>query len=87
MMNHKPLIIILSLVVPILVGLLYITPKFSGVEIDFLPLLNATINGTVFFTLIFAIKAIKNGNKELHQKLIYPLYNFSSFICNPSRNS
>ena len=71
MMNHKPLIIILSLVVPILVGLLYITPKFSGVEIDFLPLLNATINGTVFFTLIFAIKAIKNGNKELHQKLIY----------------
>ena len=71
MMNHKPLIIILSLVVPILVGLLYITPKFSAVEIDFLPLLNATINGTVFFTLIFAIKAIKNGNKELHQKLIY----------------
>ena len=71
MMNHKPLIIILSLVVPILVGLLYITPKFSAVEIDFLPLLNATINGTVFFALIFAIKAIKNGNKELHQKLIY----------------
>ena len=67
-MNHKPLIITLSLVVPILVGLLYITPKFAGFEIDFLPLLNATINGTVFFTLIFAIKAIKNRNKELHQK-------------------
>jgi putative membrane protein len=70
-MNHKPLIIILSLVVPILVGLLYITPRFTGFEINFLPLLNATINGTVFFILIFAIKAIKNGNKELHQKLIY----------------
>jgi putative membrane protein len=70
-MNYKPLIIILSLVVPILVGLLYITPKFTRFEIDFLPLLNATINGTVFFTLIFAIKAIKNGNRELHQKLIY----------------
>ena len=70
-MNHKPLIITLSLVVPILVSLLYITPKFTGVEINFLPLLNATINGTVFFTLIFAIKAIKNRNKELHQKLIY----------------
>jgi putative membrane protein len=70
-MNHKPLIVILSLVVPILVGLLYIAPKFTGVEIDFLPLLNAAINGTVFFTLIFAIKAIKNGNRELHQKLIY----------------
>jgi putative membrane protein len=70
-MNHKPLIVILSLVVPILVGLLYITPRFTGFEITFLPLLNATINGTVFFILIFAIKAIKNGNKELHQKLIY----------------
>ena len=70
-MNHKPLIITLSLVVPILVSLLYITPKFTGVEINFLPLLNATINGTVFFILIFAIKAIKNRNKELHQKLIY----------------
>jgi putative membrane protein len=80
MMNHKPLIIILSLVVPILVGLLYITPKFSGVEIDFLPLLNATINGTVFFTLIFAIKAIKNGNKELHQKLIYISLILSTFF-------
>ena len=53
-MNHKPLILILSLVVPILVGLLYITPRFDGFEIDFLPLVNATINGTVFFILIFA---------------------------------
>ena len=70
-MNHKPLIIILSLVVPILVALLYIIPKFTGFEINFLPLLNATINGTVFFILIFAITAIKNGNRERHQKLIY----------------
>ena len=70
-MNHKPLIVILSLVVPILVGLLYITPRFTGFEVDFLPVLNATINGTVFFILIFAIKAIKNGNRDLHQKLIY----------------
>ena len=70
-MNHKPLIIILSLIVPILVGLLYITPKFTGFNIDFLPLLNASINGIVFFTLIFAIKAIKSRNRKLHQKLIY----------------
>jgi len=70
-MNHKPLIIILSLVVPILVGLLYITPRFTGFEIHFLPLLNAIINGTVFFVLLFAINAIKNGNKKLHQRLIY----------------
>ena len=70
-MQHKPLIIILSLVVPILVALLYITPRFDGFEIDFLPLVNATINGAVFFILIFAIKAIKNKNRQLHEKLIY----------------
>tara|TARA_B100001094_G_scaffold103499_1_gene99762 strand:- start:171 stop:674 length:504 start_codon:yes stop_codon:yes gene_type:complete len=70
-MQHRPLIIILSLVVPILVALLYITPRFDGFEIDFLPLVNATINGTVFFILIFAIKAIKNKNRKLHEKLIY----------------
>ena len=70
-MKHKPLIIILSLVVPLLVALLYVTPKISFFEINFLPLLNATINGTVFFTLIFAVKAIKSGNKKLHQKLLY----------------
>ena len=70
-MRHKPLIIILSLVVPILVALLYITPRLDGFEIDFLPLVNATINGTVFFILIFAIKAIKNKNRKLHERLIY----------------
>ena len=70
-MNHKPLIIILSLVVPILVGLLYVTPRFEGFDINFLPLINASINATVFILLIFAIKAIKRGNRKLHEKLIY----------------
>ena len=70
-MSHKPLIIILSLVVPILVGLLYITPRFDGFEIHFLPLVNASINATVFFILIFAINAIKNGKRKLHERLIY----------------
>lgn len=70
-MQHKTIIIVLSLVIPIVVALLYITPKVTGFQLDFLPLLNAIINGTVFFTLIFAINAIKNGNKDQHQKLIY----------------
>jgi len=45
-------------------------PKISGFGIDFLPKVNATLNGTVFFTLIFAIRAIKNGNRKLHTNLI-----------------
>lgn len=79
-MKHKPLIIIFSLVVPLLVALLYVTPKISAFEIDFLPLLNAIINGTVFFTLIFAVRAIKNGNRELHQKLIYTSFILSTIF-------
>ena len=70
-MKHKQIIIILSLVIPIVVTLLYVTPKIGKFEIDFLPLSNAIINGIVFFILIIAIKAIKNGNRKLHQKLIY----------------
>ncbi len=79
-MKHKPLIIIISLVVPLLVALLYVTPKISAFEIDFLPLLNAIINGTVFFTLIFAVRAIKNGNRKLHQKLIYTSFILSTIF-------
>jgi putative membrane protein len=79
-MKHKPLIIIFSLVVPLLVALLYVTPKISAFEIDFLPLLNAIINGTVFFTLIFAVRAIKNGNRKLHQKLIYTSFILSTIF-------
>ena len=70
-MKHKSIIVILSLLIPLVVALLYEAPKVGGFEIDFLPKVNAIINGVVFFTLIFAIKSIKNGKKDLHQKLIY----------------
>ena len=70
-MKHKSIIIILSLIIPIVVVLLYVTPKIVGFEIDFLPKLNATINGFVFCILVFAVKAIKNGNRNMHQKLIF----------------
>ena len=70
-MKHKSIIVILSLLIPLVVALLYATPKVGGFEIDFLPKFNAIINGAVFFILIFAIKSIKNGKKDLHQKLIY----------------
>ena len=69
-MKHKPLIIVISLLIPLVVAILYFMPKISGFEIDFLPKVNATLNGTVFFTLIFAIRAIKNGNRKLHANLI-----------------
>ena len=79
-MNHKKLILTLSLLLPIAVFALYVMPKFTVETIDFLPLLNACINGTVFFTLVFALVAIKKGKRELHQKLIYSAIILSVFF-------
>lgn len=68
----KKLIIVLSVVVPVLVAILYLLPKnFEvGEEVYYLPMLNAVLNGSTFFVLIFALRAIKNGNIELHRKLM-----------------
>ena len=69
-MNHKIFIRLVSILLPIAVFGLYFLPKFST-TIDFLPLLNACINGSVFFVLILAFYAIKKGKRELHKKLMF----------------
>ena len=68
----KKLIIVLSVVVPVLVAILYLLPKSFevGEEAYYLPMLNAFLNGSTFFVLIFALRAIKNRNIELHRKLM-----------------
>lgn len=68
----KKLIIVLSVLVPVLVAILYLLPKnFEvGEEVYYLPMLNAFLNGSTFFVLIFALRAIKNRNIELHRKLM-----------------
>ena len=68
----KKLIIVLSVVVPVLVAILYLLPKSFevGEEVHYLPMLNAFLNGSTFFVLIFALRAIKNRNIELHRKLM-----------------
>ncbi len=79
-MNHKKIILILSSVIPLLVFALYMLPKFSFVTVDFLPLFNASINGTVFVLLVLALIAIKKGKKNLHQRLIYLAISLSALF-------
>lgn len=69
---QKTLIIVLSIVVPVLVAILYLLPKnFEvGEEVFYLPMLNAFLNGSTFFILIFALRAIKKRKIQLHQKLM-----------------
>jgi putative membrane protein len=67
--NYNKLIYIVAGVLASAVGLIYITPKFeveSGM-LDFLPALNATINGLVSVLLILGVIFIKSGNRKAHQ--------------------
>lgn len=65
----KNLIVTLSIVIPVAVAVLF-KVKIDGINLTFLPPIYATINGLTAITLISAVRAIKNGNKEKHEKLI-----------------
>lgn len=67
--KYNKLIIILSIAIPLVVAALF------GVKIDlklpiFLPPIYATINALTAILLILAVKAIKNNNKNLHERLM-----------------
>ena len=61
---------IVSIVIPVVVALLF-QVKLPNVEpLTFLPPIYASINALTAVLLIFALRAIKSGNKNLHQGLI-----------------
>lgn len=67
--KHNRLIIILSIVLPLAIAGLF------GVKLDlelpvFLPPIYATTNAITAIVLIFAVIAIKKGNRKLHEKLV-----------------
>jgi len=64
------LITIVSIVVPVVVALLF-GVKIPNVEpLSFLPPIYASINGITAILLVAAVLAIKNGKRELHQKIM-----------------
>ena len=64
------LITIVSIVVPLVVAILF-GVKIPNVErLGFLPPIYASINGLTAILLIFAVLAIKNGKRRLHQNLM-----------------
>ena len=67
----KQIIIGASVAIPLVVVILYLIP---GVETEtdftFLPLFNAIVNGTTSLILIAALWAVKNGQINLHRKLM-----------------
>lgn len=79
--KYNRLILILSIAIPLVVGLLF------GVKIDlelpvFLPPVYATINGITSLMLILAFWAVKNKRIELHKKLMKTAIVLSAlFLC------
>ena len=51
-------------------------PLPEGIELSFLPAFHALLNTLAAVFLILAIRAIKNGRVQRHQKMIY-----SAFVC------
>lgn len=64
------LINLISIMVPIVIAALF-GIKIPNVEpLSFLPPIYASINGLTAVILLIAVWAIKNGKRELHQKLM-----------------
>lgn len=67
-------IVVVSIIIPVVVAVLFsVKLKDFGINIEplsFLPPIYATINGITAVLLVWAVLAIKRGNKSLHQKLM-----------------
>jgi putative membrane protein len=67
-------IIIVSILIPIVVAILFsVKLKDFGINVEplsFLPPIYASINGVTAILLVLAVRAIKNGNRSLHEKLM-----------------
>lgn len=67
-------IIVVSIAIPVVVALLFsVKLKDFGYDVEplsFLPPIYATINGLTALVLIVAVRAIKNGNRPLHERLM-----------------
>ena len=72
--KYNLIIILLSILIPVVVALLYsVKIKDFGIEVTplrFLPPIYASINGLTAVLLVYAVYAIKNGKRELHEKLM-----------------
>ncbi len=67
---NKGTIVVLSILIPILVALLYVTPTLDiqrNSWIKQLPEFNAMINATTAFILVLGVWSIKNRKVELHK--------------------
>jgi putative membrane protein len=72
--KYNKLIIAVSILIPVVVAILFgVKLKDFGYDVaplSFLPPIYATTNGLTALLLIFAVIAIKNGKRKLHESLM-----------------
>lgn len=72
--KYNAFIIVVSILIPVIVAILFsVKLKDFGFDVEplkFLPPIYATINAITALILIFAVMAIKRGNRVLHQRLM-----------------
>ena len=64
--TYKKLILLVSVVIPIVVGLLFTMKKVPG-DLSFLPPIYARFNAATAMLLISALVVIKKGKVEIHR--------------------
>jgi putative membrane protein len=76
--NYTPLITVLSIAIVGIIVLLYFMPKgdgtIAGINLTFLPLLNALFNSFTFVFLLTALIMIKQKNIKRHRRFIFAAF-------------
>lgn len=72
--KYNKWIVLLSVLIPVAVAVLFkVKLKDFGIEVTplrFLPPIYATVNGITAVLLVWAVMAIKKGNRKLHENLM-----------------
>jgi putative membrane protein len=68
--RYRKTIIALSVLIPLAVAVLFGMPKIQGYDTSFLPPVYASINAITAVLLIAAVRAIRNGEQVVHERLM-----------------
>lgn len=68
--KYNKWIVILSIFIPVAVAALFVVKIPNATPLTFLPPIYATINGLTAILLVWAVISIKNGKRDLHEKLM-----------------
>ncbi len=75
--NYTPVVVGLSIAINVLVAVLFFLPEYQGahgMDLTFLPMLNAIFNSFTFVFLLAALYAVKKKNITLHRRFIYAAF-------------